>query len=76
MKCKACGRKQELRYGYCFDCAEAESIIRDGVDMYDRGRGGDENIKFVKGNGNVASTALEKVAFLVEKGWRFEKRKR
>jgi hypothetical protein len=26
----------ELRLGYCFDCANAESVILDGTDMYDR----------------------------------------
>jgi hypothetical protein len=35
MKCKCCNREQELRYGVCFDCADAESIIVEGVDMWD-----------------------------------------
>ena len=33
--CKCCGRNLDLRLGICFDCANAESIIIDGVDMYD-----------------------------------------
>lgn len=35
-QCKCCGREMELRLGYCFDCVESESIIKDGVDMYDK----------------------------------------
>ena len=26
-ECKCCGRTQDTRMGYCFDCVEAESII-------------------------------------------------
>ena len=33
--CKCCGRNLDSRLGICFDCANAESIIIDGVDMYD-----------------------------------------
>jgi hypothetical protein len=36
MKCKCCQREQELRLGFCFDCVESESIIVDGVDMFDK----------------------------------------
>lgn len=35
MKCKCCKREKELRLGVCFDCANAESIIVEGVDMWD-----------------------------------------
>ncbi len=35
-QCKCCEREIELRLGYCFDCANAESVILDGTDMYDR----------------------------------------
>lgn len=35
-KCKCCRREKELRMGYCFDCVEAESIIVEGLDMYDK----------------------------------------
>ncbi len=34
-KCKCCKRDKELRLGFCFDCANGESIITEGVDMYD-----------------------------------------
>ena len=34
-ECKCCKREKELRMGYCFDCVEAESIIQEGLDMYD-----------------------------------------
>lgn len=36
MKCKCCNREQELRFGFCFDCANAESIIKEGTDMWDK----------------------------------------
>jgi hypothetical protein len=33
--CKCCKRQEELRLGFCFDCADAESIIESGFGMYD-----------------------------------------
>ncbi len=36
-KCQCCGREEDLRMGYCYDCAEAESIIMEGKDMFDLG---------------------------------------
>jgi len=53
--CASCKRQKDLRMGYCFDCVEAESIIHDGKDMYEKGD---------------AKTALQKVKFLIEKGWK------
>jgi len=38
-KCKCCNRdrgKNDLRMGFCFNCVESESIIQEGVDMYDK----------------------------------------
>ena len=34
-KCKCCQREKELRFGFCFDCADAESVIAEGVDMWE-----------------------------------------
>jgi hypothetical protein len=34
-KCKCCQREKELRFGFCFDCADAESVIAKGVDMWE-----------------------------------------
>ena len=34
-QCKCCNREQELRMGFCFDCVESESVMVEGVDMYD-----------------------------------------
>jgi hypothetical protein len=34
-QCKCCKREEELRMGYCFDCVECESVITEGVDMFD-----------------------------------------
>lgn len=35
-QCICCKREKELRFGSCFDCADAESIIEEGLDMYDK----------------------------------------
>lgn len=35
-KCNCCGTVVDLRMGYCYACIEAESIIADGTDMYDK----------------------------------------
>ena len=35
MICKCCNKKRDLRIGFCFDCANAESIIAEGMDMWD-----------------------------------------
>lgn len=34
--CKVCGRNLSLRLGVCFDCAESESIMVNGLDMFDK----------------------------------------
>lgn len=60
MKCKICNHNKELRMGVCFDCAEAEAIISEGLDMYDKGR--NETDKPEK-------TAIGKLQFLIDKGW-------
>lgn len=31
-----CNRTQDLRLRFCWDCAECESIIEEGKDMYDK----------------------------------------
>ena len=35
-KCQCCKREEDLRLGFCWDCANAESIIKEGLDMYDK----------------------------------------
>lgn len=34
-QCKCCEREKELRFGFCFDCAECESVIETNLDMWD-----------------------------------------
>ena len=34
-ECECCGKMAELRMGFCWDCVESESVILEGVDMYD-----------------------------------------
>lgn len=55
--CKCCGRKEELRLGFCFDCAECESVIADGTDMYDK------SIPILPG----MSTAMSKLHYILSK---------
>lgn len=33
--CLCCHRDMDLRMGYCWDCAEMQSVFIDGTDMYD-----------------------------------------
>ena len=54
-----CSESRDTRLGYCFSCAEAESIIAEGLDMYDKGLNGGET---------PAKTAMEKVELLRQKG--------
>jgi hypothetical protein len=55
--CKCCGRYLDLRMGYCFDCVESESIIVEGLDMYDN------EIKKEEG----MSTAMSKLRYILSR---------
>jgi hypothetical protein len=55
--CKCCGRNLELRFGVCFDCADAESVIVEGVDMCDK------EIPKIEG----LSTSLSKLQYILKK---------
>ena len=62
MECKICNQKnKELRIGVCFDCAEAETIISEGLDMYDKG---------LDDKDEPAKTPMQKLQFLIQKGWK------
>jgi len=63
-RCECCGREEDLRMGYCFDCVEAQAIIVDGKDMYDKELSDDLK------TGNVS---MDKVRFLIKKGWTLPK---
>jgi len=59
-KCLCCDRKEDTRFGVCFECAEIQTIIVDGTDMYDKGLDdGDE----------PALKSLQKVKLLRQKGF-------
>lgn len=61
MACEICNKQTgDLRFGVCMDCATAESIIYDGTDMFDQGPENEE----------PAKTAMEKLKFLIKKGWK------
>jgi hypothetical protein len=55
--CKCCGRNLELRFGVCFDCVDAESVIVEGVDMWDK------EIPKIEG----LSTSLSKLQYILKK---------
>ena len=60
--CKICGRTigaNAIRFGVCWDCTEAESIIDEGLDMYDKGLSNDNK---------PAITAMDKVRLLIARG--------
>lgn len=59
--CKFCGESKDLREGGCWDCAEAEAIIDEGLDMRDNGINGEKN--------RAAIFAGEKLRLLIQKGW-------
>ena len=64
MICTICGNESgpnNIRLGVCWDCGEAESIIDEGLDMYDKGLGPDEK---------SAATAMQKLRMLINKGWK------
>ena len=61
MKCQVCEQEtgaNGLRFGVCWDCATAESIIDEGTNMYDEGL-----------NGEPAKKAMDKVRMLLRHGW-------
>lgn len=54
-QCKFCGQTKDLREGGCWECANAEAIIDEGLDMYDKG------IK--------DASPGQKLKLLIERGW-------
>lgn len=62
-KCPCCGRMKDTREGFCWDCADAESIIGDGIDMYENEMPDKDRLP-----GN--SLWLNRVKFLIVKGWK------
>jgi hypothetical protein len=56
-ECKCCGRKLDTRMGFCFDCVEAESIMVEGIDMYDK------EIPLVKG----LTKGMSKLQYILKK---------
>lgn len=56
-QCKCCGKIEDLRMGACWDCAESESVIAEGLDMYD------QEIPKVDG----MSSAMSKLQYILKK---------
>lgn len=55
--CNCCKRQKDLRIGICFDCADCESIIEEGLSMYEK-----EPAK-IEGY----STSMAKLRYILEK---------
>jgi len=60
MECIICKKEKELRMQVCFACADAESIIAEGLDMWDKGK---------NGINKPCKTPMDKLEFLIQKGW-------
>ena len=60
MKCDVCSKDRELRLGFCWPCAEAQSIIHEGLDMEEVGNGGKTL---------TAKEATDRLKMLIAKGW-------
>lgn len=56
-ECKCCGKVSDTRMGYCFDCVECESVILNGLDMYD------EEIPKLEG----MSHSMSKLKYILDK---------
>jgi len=56
-KCNCCGRTKDLRLGSCWDCANCESVIADGTDMYEKPIPETEGL----------STHMNKVKYIIDK---------
>ena len=68
MNCKICNNNYpELSFSVCWDCATAESIIEDGVDM--NGNDAEGN----KRESGVYYTSMEKLQFLIKIGYKKQK---
>lgn len=62
MVCRICNKERgsETRLGICWSCAEAQSVIHEGLDMYEKGPNNDDA---------PAKTAMDKLKFLIKLGW-------
>ena len=60
--CKFCGKIDELRFGACFACAEAQSILATGCGMNDEETGSEYNVPV-----DVVNVRFKR---LIELGWR------
>jgi hypothetical protein len=60
--CKMCGKEEDLRMGWCWDCAEAQNILAVGKTMVEDD---DENaVKF------SIKEVNERLKMLLDKGWK------
>ena len=58
--CKTKSSPNAIRLGVCWQCIEAESIIGEGLDMYNKGLNHDNT---------PVTTAMDKVRLLVARGY-------
>ncbi len=60
--CKMCGSQEDLRFGWCWDCAEAQNILATGRGMFEDEDGKEEEVPIKLVN--------ERLKKLLDIGWR------
>lgn len=65
--CKICNKKEDLRFGWCFSCAEAQNIIFCGRDMMEDDI--ETDIRF------PIQQVNERLKMLIKKGWSINKKR-
>ena len=60
--CVMCGSLEDLRFGWCWDCAEAQSILVSGRTMMEAETGTEDELSVKLIN--------ERLKMLIEKGWK------
>ncbi len=59
-KCACCEKSNDTRMGVCFDCAECESLIAEGLDMRDKSPVILEGMEPYSKHLNILKTILKK----------------
>lgn len=71
-QCQICGKITDQRMGFCFSCADAQTIIATGSDMYDRTFNDYTKWAHEDGDGGPklpADVANNRIKLLIKNGW-------
>ena len=71
-QCQFCGYIGDTRESFCFGCADAQAIIANGTDMYDRTADDRKNWSYPDGDGVKlpVEDANKRLRLLIMNGWR------